>query len=80
MRSQATLKQGPFSLMFEQIPPLNTRISLYVGYFHITSFDVTNEQLRDVLICMESKQKRYIDQSYYDKKWYSKYGWHITTH
>ena len=77
MRTQVTLTQGAFSLMFEQIPPNNARISLYVGKYHITSFDVTNDQLRDVLISLESKQKKYIDQSNYDKEWFKTHGWHL---
>lgn len=77
MRTQVTLTQGTFSLMIEQIPPNNARINLYVGKYYITSFDITNDQLRDILYCMTSEQKRYIDQSKYDKEWFSKHGWHI---
>ncbi len=78
MKSQATLTQGAFSLVFEQVVPEKTaRIMLYVGKVYVTSFDITIDQLRSILICMDSKQKRYIDQKRIDKDWFAAHGWHI---
>lgn len=77
MKSQAILKQGAFSLVFEQAPDKKVRIMLYVGKFYVMTFDATMEQIRDIYICMSSKQKRYIDQTNYDKDWFSRNGWHM---
>lgn len=77
MKSQAILKQGAFSLVFEQAPEKKVRIMLYVGKFYVMTFDATMEQIRDICICMSSKQKRYIDQTNYDKDWFSRNGWHM---
>jgi len=78
MKSQAILKQGAFSLVFEQAPEKKARIMLYVGKFYVTSFDITIDQLRDVLICMDSKQMKWIDQSRLDKEFMHKYGYVLT--
>lgn len=77
MKSQAILKQGAFSLVFEQAPEKKVRVMLYVGKFYVMTFDTTMEQIRDIYICMSSKQKRYIDQTNYDKDWFSRNGWHM---
>lgn len=77
MKSQAILKQGAFSMVFEQAPEKKVRIMLYVGKFYVTSFDITIDQLRDILICMDSKQMKWIDQTNYDKDWFSRNGWHM---
>lgn len=77
MKSQAILKQGAFSLVFEQAPEKKVRVMLYVGKFYVMTFDATMEQIRDICICMSSKQKRYIDQTNYDKDWFSRNGWHM---
>lgn len=78
MKSQAILKQGAFSLVFEQAPEKKVRIMLYVGKFYVTSFDITIDQLRDILICMDSKQMKWIDQDSYDKEFLRKYGYVLT--
>lgn len=77
MKSQAILTQGAFSLVFDQAENKQSRIMLYVGKVYVTSFDVTIDQLRSILICMESKQKKYIDQKFYDKDWFAAHGWHM---
>lgn len=77
MKSQAILKQGAFSLVFEQAPEKKVRVMLYVGKFYVMTFDATMEQIRGICICMSSKQKRYIDQTNYDKDWFSRNGWHM---
>lgn len=78
MKSQAILTQGAFSLVFEQVPDKQARIMLYAGKFYVTAFDITIEQLKDILICLESKQMKWIDQDRYDKEFMRKYGYVLT--
>ena len=78
MKSQAILKQGAFSLVFEQAPEKKARIMLYVGKVYVTIFDITIEQLKDILICLESEQMKWIDQDSYDKEFMRKYGYVLT--
>ncbi len=78
MKSQAILQEKMWSLVFEQAPDKKVRIMLYVGKFYVTSFNVTVDQLRDVLICMDSKQMKWVDQSRLDKEFMSKYGYVLT--
>ena len=77
MKSQAILQEKLWRMVFEQVPDKKARIMLYVGKFYVTSFNVTVDQLRNILICMESKQKKYIDQKFYDKDWFATHGWHM---
>ena len=78
MKSQAILTQGAFSLVFEQVPDKQARIMLYVGKFYVTTFDITVDQLKDILFCMDSKQMKWIDQDSYDKEFMRKYGYVLT--
>lgn len=78
MKSQAILTQGAFSLVFEQGQNKQARIMLYVGKFYVTSFDITLDQLKDILVCLESKQMKWIDQDRYDKEFMRKYGYVLT--
>ena len=78
MKSQAILAQGAFSLVFEQAPEKKARIMLYVGKFYVTSFDITIDQLNDIMVCLESKQMKWIDQDRYDKEFMRKYGYVLT--
>lgn len=78
MKSQAILTQGAFSLVFEQGQNKQARIMLYVGKFYVTSFDITLDQLMDIMICLESKQMKWIDQDSYDKEFMRKYGYVLT--
>lgn len=78
MKSQAILQEKLWSLVFEQVPDKKARIMLYVGKFYVTSFNVTVDQLKDILICMDSKQMKWIDQDSYDKEFMRKYGYVLT--
>lgn len=78
MKSQAILQEKLWRLVFEQVPDKKVRIMLYIGKFYVTSFSVTVDQLRDVLICMDSKQMKWIDQSRLDKEFMHKYGYVLT--
>lgn len=78
MKSQAILTQGAFSLVFEQAPEKKARIMLYVGKFYVTSFDITIDQLNDIMVCLESKQMKWVDQDRYDKEFMRKYGYVLT--
>ena len=73
MKSQAILQEKLWSLVFEQVPDKKARIMLYVGKFYVTV-----DQLRDILICMDSKQMKWIDQDRYDKEFLRKYGYVLT--